>query len=331
MTILCLYTYRPAWVTLTIILATGELSLEKIPPRDWKKGTYQQVTGQLIELCNTNVYRIARYAVRSEDKAKVIFSDPAMNRFSHDHRLSAVSILDFTVDGALEGTTHVIQVGSPVAIPTSDPMAEIFEPTAKASSGLLSSAIKSPSVQRIFITSSVVRDIDLIPSPYTVSASTSAALLTPLPTSFGNVPEAYVLSKIADFHNTAQFVRTQNPDFTVPHVVPGYMVTILREELPFPLHRGAVYADDVAETHLRVALLRVENGTALCQSWTYTVTIASYTVTLGVPVEKVYPKAEAAGVFKLGKALNLPFEYDSSDTIKLLGRKYLEKLGVEKA
>jgi hypothetical protein len=62
-------------------------------------------------------------------------------------------------------------------------------------------------------------------------------------------------------------------------------------------------------------------------------------------VEKAFPEAVAAGVFKPGKVPTLPVEFDSSDVEKLLGGKlkgfesavadvagqYLEKLGKEKA
>lgn len=76
-----------------------------------------------------------RYTVRSEEKAQIVKSNPAVQKLgiATDDRLSAVVIPDFTVEGAfdaaLEGVTHVIHAGSPVPMPTFDPRTQVFEPT----------------------------------------------------------------------------------------------------------------------------------------------------------------------------------------------------------
>lgn len=310
-----------------------------------------------------------RYTVRSEDKAKVVSSNPAVQRLAPGERLSPVIIPDFTVEGAfdsaLQGVTHIIHAGSPVPLPNYEPTTEIFQPTIKISSGLLSSALKTPSVKRLIITSSIVANLGAVPPPTAVSAKTRVPLPDPVPATFDNVFEAYVLGKIVELHNSDEFVKTHNPHFTVSHVVPGYvfgrnelaldatmmqtqnssnnflMLGMVGGELPFPIHGGFAHIDDVADAHLRVAFLDPQSdgpkdfGIA---------TKVDYG-TIFDHVAKAFPKAVAEGVFKRGTVPTLPVEYDSSDVEKLLGEKlrtfesavvdvaaqYLETLGKEKA
>lgn len=76
-----------------------------------------------------------RYTVRSEEKAKVVSSNPAIKKLgiTTDDRLSPVVIADFTADGAfdsaLNGVTHIIHACSPVPMPFFDPATQVFEPT----------------------------------------------------------------------------------------------------------------------------------------------------------------------------------------------------------
>lgn len=74
-----------------------------------------------------------RYTVRSEEKARIVASNPAVQKLGAGDRLSSVVIPDLTVDGvfdaALRGITHVIHVGSPVPAPHFDPQTQVFEPT----------------------------------------------------------------------------------------------------------------------------------------------------------------------------------------------------------
>ncbi|KAI0178945.1 NAD(P)-binding protein [Hypoxylon sp. FL1284] len=310
-----------------------------------------------------------RYTVRSEEKARVVSSNPAVQKLAPGDRLSATIIPDFSADGAfdsaLQGITHVIHAGSPVPMPTFDPTTEIFQPTIKMTSGLLSSALKTPSVKRVIITSSIAANLGLITPPTTVSASTRVPLPNPIPSTFGEVFEGYIIGKILELHNTDEFVKTANPHFTVSHVVPGYVfgrnelaldaammqtrnssnnflvAGITGGEVPFPIHGGFVHIDDLADLHLRVLFLEPKTkdiedfGVATKVDYS---TIFDY-------VEKAFPKAVAASVLKRGIVPTEHIKYESSDVETLLGRKlktindvvvdvagqYLEKVGVEKA
>ncbi|KAI8956439.1 putative cinnamoyl-CoA reductase [Daldinia sp. FL1419] len=310
-----------------------------------------------------------RYTVRSEEKAKVVSSNPAIQKLAPGERLSPVVIPDFTIDGAfdsaLQDVTHVIHAGSPVPLPTYEPTTHIFQPTVKISWGLLASALKSPSVKRVIITSSIVANLGAVPPPTAVSATSRAPLPDPVPARFHNVFDAYILGKIVEMHNSDKFVETQKPHFTVSHVVPGYVfgrnelaldatmmqtqnssnnflvLGMLDGELPFPIHGGFAHIDDVADVHLRVAFLDPKADGPKDFGIATKVDYA----TIFDHVAKAFPKAVSEEVFKRGKVPTLPVEYDSSDVEKLMGGKlrtfesavvdvaaqYLEKVGKEKA
>lgn len=309
-----------------------------------------------------------RYTVRSEEKARLVASNPAVVRLTPGDRLAAIVIPDLTVDGAfdsaVQNVTHIIHAGSPVPLPQFDPFTDIFQATIRMTSGLLQSALKSPSVRRVIITSSIVANTGLIPGPEAVSASTRhlPSNNKPGPGSFGSGMEGYIEGKIVEMHDTEEFVKMQNPHFTVSHVVPGYvfgrnelaldaammrtqnssnnflMVGLTGGELPFPIHDVFGHIDDVAETHLRVAFDEA------CVGKDYGVAKKIDYATMFGFVEKAFPKAVAAGVFTKGKVNPLVTAYDSSETEALLGRKfktferaivdaaaqYLEVLGVSK-
>ncbi|KAI0439895.1 putative cinnamoyl-CoA reductase [Xylaria telfairii] len=288
-----------------------------------------------------------RYTVRSEEKALVVVSNPAIQKLAlGEDRLSSFIVPDLTADGAfdtaLEGVTHVIHAGSPVPNPAYDPTTEVFQPTLKISKGLLASALKVPSVKRVIITSSIVSNLPPgPPSETSVSASARVPLPDPIPSKFDHILEAYVFGKLIELHNSDEFAKTLHPHFTISHVMPGYvfgrnelaldaammqtqnssnnflMMAMMGGEPPFPVHDGFAHIDDVADVHLRVAFLDPETrpkdfGIATKVDYS---TIFDY-------VKKAFPEAVAAGIFHMGKITPLPVNYDSSETEKLLGRKF---------
>ncbi|KAI0183883.1 putative cinnamoyl-CoA reductase [Xylaria flabelliformis] len=326
--------------------------------------------GFRILLAALEAGHIVQYTVRSEEKALVVTSNPAVQKLAlGKDRLSSVIIPDLTVDGAfdaaLQGVTHVIHAGSPVPSQAYEPTTQVFEPTVKISSGLLASALRTPSVQRVVITSSIVSNIPPGPPSTTpISASDRVPLPEQIPSAFDNVLEAYVFGKILELHNSDEFVKTHSPHFAVSHVVPGYvfgrnelaldaammqtqnssnnflMMGIMGGEPPFPVHDSFAHIDDVADVHMRVALLDSQEGRK-----DFGVATKVDFSTVFDHVKKAFPEAVAAGVFKMGKIPPLPVNYDSSETEKLLGRKfktfenavvdvagqYLEKIGKNKA
>ncbi|KAI1420764.1 putative cinnamoyl-CoA reductase [Xylaria sp. FL1777] len=315
-----------------------------------------------------------RFTARSETKARTVSANPAVQKMltgnKDGNRLSSAIIPDLTVvgafDTAMKGVTHVIHAGSPVPKPTYDPTTEIFQATIGISSNILLAALKTPTVRRVVITSSIVCNLPLGPLPPTttpVSACDRVPLPEPLPSSFDDVFSGYIYGKVVEMHQSDEFAKKQQPHFTISHVVPGYVfgrnelmldAEMMRSqnssnnfmvmgmtggELPFPIHGAFAHIDDVAETHLKVAFLESEGphrdfGIA---------TKIDYGSIFDI-VHKAFPKATAAGIFKRGSVPTLPVAYDSSDVEQLLGHlrtfedavidvagQYLEKLGLEKA
>lgn len=309
-----------------------------------------------------------RYTVRSEEKAQVVRQNPAVQKLAPGDRLSSVLIPDFTAagafDSALDGVTHIVHAGAPTPLPHLSAATDIFQPTLKITSELLRSALKTPSVERVVITSSIVANLGLAPAPGArFSASTRQPLPDPLPETFDEQYPAYVAAKIVDLHEAGRFAAAHGAHFAVSHVMPGYvfgrnelardadmmqaqnssnnflMMAMLGREPYFGVLDAFCHIDDVAELHLRVAL---EDG---CGGRDYGLAIKVDYATIFDIVKKAFPKAAESGVFKRGKVPVIPIEYDSSDAEAVLGGKlrsfetavvdvasqYLEVLGKEKA
>lgn len=93
------------------------------------------------------------------------------------------------------------------------------------SAGLLQSALKSPSVRCVVITSSIVANVSPSPEPFAAvtSASTRIPPPSPLPETFRNVIEAYVISKLVKMQDIDKFAKTKTPYFAISPIVPGYV------------------------------------------------------------------------------------------------------------
>lgn len=285
-----------------------------------------------------------RYTARSEEKAKIVASNPAVQKTSPGDRLSSVIIPDFIVPGAfddaVQDVTHIIHVGSPVPVPSYEPTTQVFQPTVRITREILQSALKTPSVRRVVITSSIVANLGLAtPSATQVSASTRAPLPDPIPESFADVFSAYVTGKMVELRDSDAVAADRNTHFTISHVVPGYvfgrnelaldaammqtqnssnnflMMGLVGAELPFPIHGGYAHVDDVAELHLRVAL-----DDELAGRDVGIATPVDYSC-IFARVEKAFPEAVEAGVFRKGSVPTLPVSYDSSLATSLLGGK----------
>lgn len=190
-------------------------------------------------------------------------------------------------------------------------------------------------MQRVVITSSIVANLSE-GSKGPALASNRIPIPEPLPKSFDNVMEAYVVGNVVEMNNSDAFAEKNEPHFTISHVVPGYvfgrnelaldttmmqtqnssnnflMVGLLGGELPFPIHGAFAHIDDVAEVHLRVALGEGPGrDVGVATKVNYDSIFAA--------VENKYPEAVKAGLFKRGKIPTLPVEYDSSDAEAMLG------------
>lgn len=299
-----------------------------------------------------------RCTVRSDAKAKIISSNPAIEKLSPGSRLSFTIVPDMSasgaMDAALKDVTYVLHVGSPVPIPGYDPVTQVYEPTIKGISNLLASALHTPTLKRIIITSSIVSSLSpTSPPPPKTTASTRIPPPNPCPptTGFTNVFEAYQFAKIVSMAATDTFLQ-DHPDlhFSLAHIIPGYvfgrnelicdaeqMLTanssniLLMEALtgatvPAPILGGAAHVDDVADVHLRTLFLPESEPGADAQllSKDFAVTIPVKYADAFEFVAKRYPKAVEEGVFLRGSMETMPMGYDASETERVLGIRFRE-------
>lgn len=208
------------------------------------------------------------------------------------------------------------------------------------SARLLQSALKTPSVRRVVMTSSIVANLSPSPEPSAAVASASTRIPppSPLPETYGNIMEVYVVRKLIKMRDTDEFAKTKSPYFTISHIVPGYVfghnklvldtriiqiynssnnfliVSLLGGKLPFPIHGSFAHIDDMAEIHLRMALEE-----AYASKDIGIMTKVNY-ASIFDQIKGKYPEAVKAGIFKEGTIPTLPVEYDSSDAKGLLGK-----------
>ncbi|PLB50943.1 cinnamyl-alcohol dehydrogenase [Aspergillus steynii IBT 23096] len=286
-----------------------------------------------------------RISARTPEKAQKVLSNPVIQSLSPGARLTSVVIPDITAQGAfddaLQDITYVIHVGSPVPVPSYDPMTDIYQPTVQGTSNLLSSALKHPSIKRILITSSIVANMTPIPDP-NVRVSAASRVPIPPPTSLSSVFEGYILGKINEINNTDAFVASHSPHFSVAHVIPGYVygpnvlypgdndalvknssnglliASVTGVAVPVPVHEGFVHIADLADIHLKALEYEPREGGPRAFG---ACNFADYAATFDI-VAKAYPKATAEGVFSKGSMPTLPAPYDSSETERELGVRF---------
>ncbi|OJJ02168.1 hypothetical protein ASPVEDRAFT_132281 [Aspergillus versicolor CBS 583.65] len=292
-----------------------------------------------------------RFAARSEEKAQKVLSRPAIQGLNAGDRLSYVLIPDISAenayDEALKGVSYVLHVGTPVPVPGYDPLTQIYNPTVQSIPNLLGSALKTPTLKRLVITSSIVANLAPNPDPAVTSTGATRIPITAPPETISSPFEAYVLGKIISLNATDEFIAKEKPHFSIAHIFPGYVFgrndlldgegtellfqnssngyllgSILGTEIGMPIHGGYVHIDDVADVHLRVLELdpAADSACGTPHSFGACTTLEAFN-TFDI-VEKAFPKAVANGTFSRGALPKLPISYDSSETERVLGMKF---------
>lgn len=227
-----------------------------------------------------------RAAVRSSAKAHTLKSNPLLTSLNLPaSALTFVEIPDFTAEGAydeaVEDVKYVIHVASPIPSAhlsrSPSESEEIFlKPALQGTLGLLSAAKRSR-VRRIIITSSTTA---LIPGKQwaameaapkgTVYTSKSRVSLPPPP--YPTLQAGYCASKAASFNAAEDWVKKENPDFSVIHIHPSFVLgadylhlsaqdarsgtnmmclgIALGGKSDAPRVGAAVHLDDVAKVHV---------------------------------------------------------------------------------
>ncbi|KAI1437331.1 putative cinnamoyl-CoA reductase [Xylaria sp. CBS 124048] len=313
-----------------------------------------------------------RFTARNTERAAVVLSNPVVQALSPGARLEPVIIPDLStpgsLDGALNGVTHILHIGSPVPRPAYDAYTDIFIPTLEMCANVLSAALHAPTIKRVVITNSILGNI-----PPNQDLSKPVLPSDRIPVS-GDRPTAvdeqlfpaYTVGKRWEHHETEAFIRTHKPAFSVCHIMPGYvfgrnelaldaemmttspnssnaflMMGMLGQETPISIHGGYAHVEDLAELHLRLALLDDGPGGKAPVDMAISPSV-DYDTVFDI-VAKHFPKAVQAGVFTRGKIHQVPVAYDSTEAERLLGglrsferavvdvaAQYLEKIGVEK-
>ncbi|KAI0191909.1 putative cinnamoyl-CoA reductase [Astrocystis sublimbata] len=166
-----------------------------------------------------------RAAVRSASKADFLAKHPKIVALGATDKLSFVEVPDICEEKAYEeavkDVTHIIHVASPIPSPFLDPLTGIYEPNVKSAKAMLQAAIKSASLKKLVITSSVYGNSPVPPDlTRTIDADTR---IPDVPGPYDSMVPAYWASKIAVTNATDLFIKNNNPSFDVNLVYPGWV------------------------------------------------------------------------------------------------------------
>lgn len=301
-----------------------------------------------------------RAAVRSADKADKISSNPtykALNLPSSVLTFTTVPDLEApgAYDEAVKGVTHVIHVASPIPsahLSRSPSEAEevFIRPAVQGTLAILKAAKKEHSVKRVIITSSMVATMPpkfwgavVEPPPDTVFTASSRTSQPPAP--YPNLQVSYSASKIASLNESEAWIKSEQPQFSVVNVHPGFVIgpDYLRQTteemkggtnmMVLGLALGAkndqrrvgsaVHVDDVARVHvgaLDETKLYLENGavksflTHVPARWEDVMAI----------VKSEYSDAVEKGILKDdGVQATMPISVDAHDTEEVFGFQFV--------
>ena len=237
-------------------------------------------------------YKI-RAAVRSEEKAETVRSNPTLKNISDD-QLSFVIVPDIIPEGAFDeavkGVKFILHVASPLPAPhisgEDDLHSIIVEPAIQGTLGIFKSARKAGTVQRIVVTSSAAA---LIPMAAMSGQVGEGDVFGPdhrvdaLPPPYMNIPQvAYNASKILALKHAEDYIANENPGFDAIHIHPSVVIgrdelaltakgidrgsnhyalaPVLGENVPTPFPMSICHIDDVAQAHVRALDPEVEGN-----------------------------------------------------------------------
>lgn len=289
-------------------------------------------------------YRV-RAAVRSQEKADKISDAASLKALGPvEDRLSFVFVPDMLVSGAydeaVKGVDYAIHIASPISERATDDDYDttLIQPAIRGTLNFLEAAKKSSSIKRVVITSSVVALMNW--NEFFVEATDKVfneRSRVPNPTGpYSNNFEAYLASKVIALNAAEQWKKEHNPDFTLVHVHPAFVLgrdetvtttedavkgtngTILSQVLgkagPPALPGATIYLDDTAMAHIEALNNSIPDGQSLVTSlgvtWAEAVDV----------VAKHFPEAVASGVLPNNAPVKTKaLKVDTTETQKLIG------------
>ena len=304
---------------------------------------------------------IVRATVRSISQSESLTSHPKLKALVTPSNLSFIEVPDITCEGAydeaIKGVTYVIHHASPLPSPFLDPQTGIYEPNINSVTTILHSAQKEPSVKKLIITSSVFANIPFPPDP--TKEITPETRLPNVPGPYTSMVPAYSAGKIAAVNATDEFIRVNNPSFTVVSIFPGFVFgrddraqdlaslnagtnrillpIITGQSVDSPMPAGAAHVDDAANIHMLALKGNVPQNLGVSRPHVFN---DAWDV-----VKKHFPKAVNDGIFTQGDQPTIPVNWNAHQTEIDLGiefksyedmvvdvaSQYLEFLGKEKA
>jgi nucleoside-diphosphate-sugar epimerase len=297
-----------------------------------------------------------RAAVRSQAKANVITSNADFKALDiPEGQLEFVVVPDLAVPGAydqaVKGVEAIIHIASPITTGnklTADQYDDYFiKPAVSGTVGMLESASKSPSVQRIVITSSVIAILDF---PTFMSGSDKVfkaedRIPSP-PGPYQNEFHAYAASKTAALNEAEAWIAEHKPQFDLVFIQPSFIegrdALVKTEEeamagtngailrvvrgvvAPFAFPGNTVHNDDVARLHVEALdQTRIPAGSYLASSNTPHGTLGGTRwETINEIVAQNFPEQVKSGLLKnTGLQPSVKNDFDISKTEKTFGWK----------
>jgi nucleoside-diphosphate-sugar epimerase len=180
----------------------------------------------------TSGYRV-RAAVRSSTKQETVSSNPFVRALGLPASALTFTIVpDLTATGAynnaVKDVDFIIHVASPIPpgnLTTEDEFEDrLIKPAVDGTLGILTSASKSSSVQRIVITSSIAAIVsfetlmgEMSPSDIVNANSRTEDPTGPMTNEFA----AYSASKVKALNATEKWMKENEPGFDVVHILPS--------------------------------------------------------------------------------------------------------------
>lgn len=174
---------------------------------------------------------LVRAAVRSEQKATTLKSNPVLKATPGFSSLSFIVVPDFLVPGAFDEAVqdikYIIHVASPIVtkLPEGNDFdAHFVQPAVRGTLGVFESARKSETITRIVVTSSAVAVLPLSAFAGSDGQTYSADDRLPeIEPPFANGVVGYVASKIAALNRAEAWIKELKPSFDVIHIHPSYV------------------------------------------------------------------------------------------------------------
>jgi nucleoside-diphosphate-sugar epimerase len=299
-------------------------------------------------------YRV-RAAVRNESKRDLILSTQSVRTINPGEKLTFIYVPDLlhptAYDEAVHGVDFILHIASPLTTGI-DPARideDLIQPAVAGTTGMLSSALKSPSVKRIVVTSSIAAIAPPNKDPQTIYDRNSRVLdpLGPYETLF----EGYSASKIKALNATERFINEKSPSFDIVNIMPSFVIgknelttnkknitngsngvafaQILGTKSPYPTIGQTVFIDDVADIHIRALMVQ---GPGKIQSFVATSNGPDgNTISDAIEiVNKRFPEAVKSGILPNdGFTETKTIRFDASVTEGILGvtfRSYEEQV-----